>query len=377
MDAFFASVEQAVNPRLRGKPLIVGSRGKRNHTVVAACSYEAKAYGIKSGMPTFMALGLCPCAEFIPADSAKYMYTSEEIFKMIKDYSWQAETASIDEFYLDVSICGLGKAITIAQDIKQKIKSRFSITCSIGIAPSKIIAKIAAKSKKPDGLVVLEEKDIMSFLKDLPVEKVPGIGESTKKRLNYMSIFTCAELARVETGFLIERFGKIGLWLSEVSRGIDNSEVAYLNEGETQPKSIGHSYTLERQIYNRGLILAWIRMLSEMVAYRLRKDCLQAHVTHLYISGSLGFLNRQKKFSSPTYDPQDIYLRCQVILESFDKKQIHCRALGVSASGLVPAQPFHLFDQDEKRERLISARDKINERFGEWTIYPASISEVK
>ncbi|MFH0827783.1 MAG: DNA polymerase IV, partial [Candidatus Omnitrophota bacterium] len=377
MDAFFASVEQAANPIYRGKPLLVGSRGRKLNTVVAACSYEAKAFGIHSGMPTKAAFRLCPWADFVPADSAKYIYTSDRIEEILKEYSGQMERASIDEFYLDLSQLGISGAVKAAEEIKSRIKTDFSITASVGIAPVKIIAKIAAKAKKPDGLLVLEGKNVLGFLDGLAVEKVPGIGPRLTEHLNNMSIFTCGQLRAAGPEILLRRFGKVGLWMSQVSLGQDNEEVGYWQDKELPPKSISHSYTLEQEIFRGEELEAWIRMFSEMVAFRLRGEKLESRVSGLFLKGKEAILSREKNFQSLTADPQRIYERNILILKSFRLNNFSVRALGVSASGLVPAQELYLFESERKRNSLLAAVDKINERLGDWSIYPATVSNIK
>ncbi len=377
MDAFFASVEQAANPIYRGKPLLVGSRGRKLNTVVAACSYEAKAFGIHSGMPTKAAFRLCPWADFVTADSAKYIYTSDRIEEILKEYSDQMERASIDEFFLDLSQLGISGAVKAAEEIKRRIKTDFSITASVGIAPVKIIAKIAAKAKKPDGLLVLEGKNVLGFLDGLAVEKVPGIGPRLTEHLNNMSIFTCGQLRAAGPEILLRRFGKVGLWMFQVSLGQDNEEVGYWQDEELPPKSISHSYTLEREIFRGEELESWIRMLSEMVAFRLRGAKLESRVSGLFLKEKEAVLSREKNFQSLTADPQRIYERNILILKSFRLNNFSVRALGVSASGLAPAQEFYLFESERKRNSLLAAVDKINERLGDWSIYPATVSNIK
>lgn len=377
MDAFFASVEQTVNPRYKGRPLIVGSRGRKFHTVVAACSYEAKAFGVHSGMSTREALRLCPWADFVPADSAKYIYTSDRIEEMLKDYSDRMERASIDEFYLDLSYYLVQEAVRVAQEIKARIKERFFITASVGLAPAKIIAKIAAKASKPDGLLLIEDKDVLDFLSNLAVEKIPGIGEQLKKQLNSVSVFTCGQLRQVDPQVLLNRFGKTGLWMAQVSRGQDCEEVGYWQDEPALPKSISHSHTMEKEIMRSHELEAWIRMLSEMVASRLRKEKLESRVSSLYLREREAVFSREKNFRFSTADPARIYERNLWILKSFQLKTFSARALGVCASGLSPAQEFYLFPGDRKRGRLLAAVDKINQLQGEWAIYPAAIDRVK
>ena len=271
---------------------------------------------------------------------------------------------------------GLGAA-AVAGEIKRRIKEDFSITASAGLAPAKIIAKIAAKARKPDGMVILEEKDVPVFLEDLVVEKVPGIGPHLKEYLNNMSVFTLGQLRQIPREELIRRFGKAGLWMSEVCRGEDREEVGYWQDEGSPPKSVSHSYTLEKEINRRPELEAWIRMLSEMVASRLRREKLESRISGLYLRGNDLSLSREKNFHSFTADPQRIYERNILILESFRIKCPVVRALEVCASGLAPSQTLYLFPPDKKRESLLAAVDMINDKLGDWAIYPAAIDRVK
>ena len=379
MDAFFASVEQAANPKLKNRPVIVGSRANKYRTVVAACSYEAKAFGIKSGMNAKEAFRLCPQAIFVPADCTKYIYTAQEIFRLLQEFSPQVEMASIDEFYLDITGCEclFGSIENITCLIKQKIQKRFGITGSIGIAPNKLMAKLASKAKKPNGLVVWEKKDLPGILKDIPVEKICGIGPKIAAYLHQMSIFTCSQLAQTPRALLVSRFGKYGNWLKEAARGEGTDSVDLSAQPDSPPKSVGHSYTLERDIANIELIWAWIRLLCEMVAIRLRNFLLEGSVVHLYLrSPNLQWWSRQKKFFDATFDGQCLYQRCLLILKEKLRQPGPVRAVGVSISGLTPANSAYLFEQDKKRQDLLFVLDRINSRFGNWTIHPARLAII-
>jgi len=375
MDAFFASVEQAVHPEYKGKPLIVGSRPGKYNTVVAACSYEAKASGVTSGMSARQAFRLCPEAVFVPADSSKYIYTSDKILEMIRDMCLRGERASIDEFFLDMSGDNPAQSLEAAMCIKQRIHQRFHITGSIGIAPTRVLAKMAAKAQKPDGLMILEEKDISGFLKDKPVEKVPGIGPALCEQLHLLSVFTCGDLGELSLDFLTGKFGKAGSWLWGIRRCEEPYEIKYWDEPALPPKSVSHSYTLEKEIRTRALLEMWIRLLSEMVGYRLRKDNLEAKGIQLYLRDNDIILSRQKKFYSPTFDSGEIYKRASLILDSFCLSRFKVKALGVCASYLSSAECMYLFEQDKKRYNVISAIDKINDRFGDWSIFPAVLTQ--
>lgn len=380
MDAFFASIEQAIDPRLAGRPLIVGSRENRNRTVVAAASYEAKAYGIESGMSCKEAFRLCPDAEFVPADSSKYLYVSEKIFELLKNFSPQVERSSVDEFYLDITGCEriFTSYENIGLLIKEKVKAEFKITGSVGISESRLFAKIASKLKKPDGFFILFKKDIPKELKDLPIEKIPGIGKALKERLNKLGIFKYSELSKLKREEYYKEFGNIGLWLFAVSRGEDSDKITFYNSEDSPPKSVGHSYTLQKNIYKREELEAWLRLLCEMVGARLRSYRLEAKTIHLFLRmPNLGFLSKQKNFYEPTSDSKELFLRARIILDLLIKKPTYIRALGVSASELSPISPYYLFDSQKRHVELLNFIDTINSRFGEWTIFPASLMRTR
>ncbi len=379
MDAFFASVEQASNPKLKGKPLIVGGRGQKERTVVTACSYEAKAYGIESGMSCVEAFRLCPRAEFVVADSSKYLYASDFIFGLLKNYSPNVEAASVDEFYLDIT--GLetrfGSYEKIGILIKDEIKNSLGITGSVGISETRLFSKIASKLKKPDGLYIMWKKDIKDALRDLPIQKIPGIGKALQKKLNELNVFKFSDLSRHKRHLYYDRFGKVGLWIHDISRGEDADWVSFWGERTGQPKSIGHSYTLPHNIYELNVIRAWIRMLSEMVATRLRRESLEAKTVHLFIrKPDFGFLSKQKSFEEATSDGGLIFERALLILKMILPERISIRALGLSVSGLNAHLDSYLFENDAKKGRIFKNMDFINDKFGEWSIYPASISFI-
>jgi nucleotidyltransferase/DNA polymerase involved in DNA repair len=190
-------------------------------------------------------------------------------------------------------------------------------------------------------------------------------------------VFTCGQLRRIDPQALLSRFGKTGLWMAQVSRGEDCAEVGYWQEEASLPQSISHSHTMEKEILHRQELEAWIRMLSEMVASRLRKEKLESRVSSLYLREREAVFSREKNFQFPTADPARIYERNLWILKSFQLKIISVRALGVCASSLTPAQELYLFPVDRKRGRLLAAMDKINQLQGEWAIYPAAIGQVK
>lgn len=367
MDSFFASVEQAVNPHLKGKPVIVGGRPDKKRTIVCAASYEAKQFGIESGMPSWQAYKLCPGAVFIPADTARYLSTSEGISGLLKYYTNKVEEASIDEFYMDLSNMSLNEAIGVLKEIKEKIKRTFGITCSIGIAPNKMLSKLASKLSKPDGLLVIQKEDIPFLLENLPIEKIAGIGPNIKERLNNLSVYTCGELSKFPRDLLIRYFGIYGGWLYNASRGEDSSPV--LTESSDIQKSIGHSITVAKDLYAKEEISAYLLMLSEMVGFRLRKGNLLARIIRITIRyKDLGTFSKQKTLFNPINSTFDIYKNA-LYLFSYIKLKAPVRLLGVSLTSLIKDScQGILFEKEKGLTRLSKVIDSINERFGEFTI---------
>jgi DNA polymerase IV len=381
MDAFFASVEQVINPGFKGKPLVVGSRDNKFHTVVCAASYEARAYGIDSGMPSAQAFKLCPHAQFVAADSAKYVYTSRKIHEILQGFSPQIEYLSVDEFVLSPDGLELifGPPEEMARKIKDEIRREFSLACSIGIAQTRIMAKLASKLAKPDGLLTVQNKGFLELLTATPVEKLCGVGPALKQGLNDLGVFSCLELLKTPSNLLSQRFGKVGLWLYESVRlHSQDSPVGAVDSPKEPPKSIGHSYTLPKAISQKSAVLAWIRLLSEMVSVRLRQQNLGAKTVYLNLGSKGANLAKQKTFFEPTFDGLQIYQRCLSILSQSNLIKLSgVKFVAVSTSNLsLPERPF-LFPEENRREALISTLDRINQRFGDWTVFPAILSPIK
>ncbi|MBL7130794.1 MAG: DNA polymerase IV [Candidatus Omnitrophica bacterium] len=369
MDAFFASIEQVINPRLRGRPLIVGSRPSRLHTVVCAASYEAKAYGIDSGMPSKEAFQICPNLAFVPAQQSRYIWTSEQILELLKGYSFGVSYTSIDEFQMDIR--DTPEPETMAQGIQKRIQEAFKITASIGIAKNCLLAKLASKINKPNGIAIITETNLGQILAKVPVQKLCGVGEKLGQVFDLLGVKTCLDLYQKSAHFLEQNLGKNGLNLYLSLHPTDHFDGP---EDDSKPKSIGHSYTLPRTSENTGFIQAWIRLLSEMVARRLREQNLLARTVHLWLNGpEIGYFGAQKTYKEAINDGYDICHRCLKIIAKKGKKMPKIRAFGVTCSGLIPAQYPPLFKEQKRREELIKAVDKINACHGENAIYPAVV----
>jgi DNA polymerase-4 len=365
MNAFFASVEQSANPALRGKPIAVVGGGGR--TVITTSSYEARAKGVKTGMAIWEGKRVCPELIIVVGDNRKYTYTSTKINDIFRTYTPEVEAFSIDESWLDVthSLGIFGSAVNIAYQIKARISHSFGITCSIGIAPNKLLAKLASDMQKPDGLTVIEPENVTQILERMPIKELCGIGRKMERHLNMMSIYTCGELGRCDEARLTRKFGIIGKRLKELGQGIDNSPVIQFGE-EDDVKSVGHSRTLERDIYDPEDIRRFLLQLSEMVGSRARRYNVSGKTVHLYVRYADFFSSWGKQSTLKNYInlSDEIYKAALSILDSVELEQ-PVRLLGVTLSNLKhQAEQLPLFEEERKKLFATQAMDKINDRFG-------------
>lgn len=393
MDSYFASVEQQDNSKLRGKPIAVGGK-PHIKTVVAAASKEAKKFGVKSGMPTWQAKKLCPNLVFVPGRPSRYQEITRKIAKILERFSPLIEIASIDEFFLDITDTTerFGGTEKIAKEIKKLIRKNFGeiITCSIGIAPNKLMAKVAAELCKPDGILKIDKKEISKILAQLSLSDLCGIGPKTETRLQSLKIYTLEQLAKTEVDVLVSEFGIYGKILKNRACGIDNSPVIPYFE-QPPEKSMGHSYTLPYNTCNLEYIKAVLLKLSEKVARRLRKNNLAGRTISLTI--------RNEKFETKNYQKTITYtvnggyeifriakdlLRAHCNMVTYCNKTNHplggrIRLVGVSVSNLVKIDNITppLLAFEKKLKVLVQATDRINDKFGEFTIFPAKILQAK
>lgn len=369
MNAFFASVEQAMNPALRGKPIAVIGSAKR--TVITTCSYEARAFGVKTGMAVWEAQRCCPELVLVTGNNRRYTHTSTAIMAMMAEYTPLVETFSIDEAFMDVSgsLKLFGTAENIAMQLKARIRHRFSLTCSIGIAPNKLLAKLASDMKKPDGLTVIAPHAVAGILERVPVGDLCGVGRKTERQLRLLGITTCGELGRFPVDILVRKFGVVGQYLQRMGRGVDDAPV--VPDREAAPvKSVGHSMTLERDIHRREDILKYLLQLSEMVGRRARRYGVSGRTVDLYVryadfDSSFG---KQQSLAEHICQTADIYRAAVAILDSVTLEQ-PIRLLGVRLTNLRHREEqFSLFD-DKKRQRFATrAMDEVNDRYGEFTV---------
>ena len=369
MDAYFASVEQATNPFLKGKPVAVCGCYK-NRSVVASCSYEAKKEGVKSGMSIREATILCPDIILIEGYPEKYAEVSKEIFSIIRNFTDNIEIYSIDEVFVDVSdIFHLyGGKKQLALFIKKEIKNKTSLTCSIGIGHNKLISKIASSICKPDGIKIVEGKDIENFIADLPVGKIPGIGEKTEEKLAEFGIEKCKDIRKVGKNFLIDKFGIYGEIIYEKSWGKDTDAI---NKSTPSQKSIGHSYTLPFDTLNPEILNVVLFNLSYKVAERMRKQNKHGKTVVLFLRfRDFTSITKRKKFSDIPADGKKIFEIASSIMKEV-KKNKKIRAIGVSVGEIFEFNYDYLFEGEKERELLFHKIDAINARFGERSVFPA------
>ena len=369
MNAFFASVEQQANPELQGKPIaVVGGNGR---TVITTSSYEARKFGVKTGMAVWEGKKHCPQLIIVVGDNKKYTYTSSRIIEFMRQYTPLVEVFSIDEAWLDVthSLSIFGTAERIAYLLKAQIRESFGITCSIGIAPNKLLAKLASDMQKPDGLTIIRPDEVSRVLETMPIKELCGIGKKMERHLNLLSIYTCGQLGRFPVDILRKKFGIIGERLHYMGLGIDDSPVIPQEE-EDEVKSVGHSMTLRRDIDRREDILKHLLQLSEMVGRRARRYRVSGKTVTLYVrfADFYSSFSRQNTLKSFINMSDDIYRASVAILDTAELMQ-PVRQLGVTLSNLqYEAEQLTLFQEQQKRSDAIKAMDTLNDRYGEFSV---------
>lgn len=375
MNAFFASVEQRSNPELRGKPIAVIGSAKR--TVVTTASYEARRFGVKTGMNKWEAKKACPSLIFVIGDNQKYIDTSVRILAILKDFSPRIEAYSIDEAFVDISGTGslFGPPETLAASIKDRIRKDLGLTCSIGIAPNKLLAKLASDMKKPDGLVIITEESKAALLRELPVGELWGIGPKLTMHLGAMGIRTCGQLGAFPESILRERFGIIGERLKSMGQGMDASPIVPMGE-EEEAKSVGHSTTLPADVSDKAVVRRYILKLSEMVGARARRHNLKGRKVSLTLRyPDFYTFSTQRTLPSYTNDTHSIYMTALNILEA-QRLRSAVRLIGVSIFDIAKGSlQMPLFEEDRKKEKLLEVMDSLNMHFGEFTLTWGTIFE--
>ncbi len=361
LDAFFAAVEQRDDPELRGRPVIVGGvppgRG-----VVSAASYEARAFGVHSAMSVTEAYRRCPHGVFLPVDGRRYQQASRDVMAILRRFTPQVEPISIDEAFMDVTgsrpLFGEGQEIAAA--IKSAIRDDVGLTASVGVASTKLVAKIASELRKPDGLVVVAPGDEATFLAPLPISRLWGVGEKTAVALAEYGVQTIGDLAALSPDLLVRRFGKHGGSLGTRALGMDDDPV---HEGDPA-KSVGHETTFDRDSSDPEVIERTLLALSDGVAGRLRSAGVRASTIAVKIrDSSFRTITRQRTLAEPTDLTEPIY-RAALELARPEVRGIRVRLLGVTVSNLGEREQLALFVDDPKRRKAIEAADAVRRRYG-------------
>lgn len=378
MDAFFASVEQKANPRLIGKPIGVIGGGAR--TVITTASYEARRFGVKTGMNIREAKSACPHLILVIANNARYTHTCRGLEEIYNRFTPDVEIYSIDEAFLDVTTTHhlFGGPEEIGRSIKRSIKETFGINCTVGIAPNILLAKLASDIAKPDGLRWIKPEDVEGLMEDLPAKELWGIGTKIAERLAVLGIRTCGELGRTPSSLLRCKFGIYGETLKEMGKGICKRPV------QTKPedaRSIGHSMTLQKDIWERREIEAYLLKLSEMVGRRARKHRYMGKTVSLIIRyADFETFSIQRTLPEFTNDTHVIYEGVITLLERIRLRD-KVRLLGVGISTLIndPCQ-IPLIEEERKRKAVLRAMDYVNDRHGEfklvWGSYVTQVREA-
>jgi len=368
MNAFFASVEQVADPRLRGKPIAVV--GASHRTVITTASYEARAYGVKTAMNVPEAKRLCPKLILVVGDNRKYTTANARMLEVFARYTPVVEVFSIDEAFLDVtgSLRLFGSGEEIARRIKEDIVREVGITCSIGVAPNKLLAKLASNMQKPDGLTVIDPDRVSDVLEEMPVQEICGIGPATTATLCAMGVKTCGQLGRMSPSALRSRFGIIGERLRLMGLGLDESEVSPVDKEELA-KSVGHGMTLQRDVSDKEELSTFVLQLSEMVGRRMRRNhYLGDTITVTIRYTDFRTFSQSMRLRKPVNQGLDIYLQAMRLINPM-RLAMKVRLVGVSVSGIV-ADPMQvsLFEEDRKRDAITSAMDEVNDKYGEFTV---------
>ncbi|MFQ6091687.1 MAG: DNA polymerase IV [bacterium] len=375
LDAFFASVEQLDDPRLRGKPVVVGADPKKGRGVVSAASYEAREFGVHSAMPISRACRLCPQAAYRPVRMQRYKEISDRIMALFTEYTPLVEQVSVDEAFMDVTGCDrlFGSAEEIGWEIKRRIREDEGLTISVGIAPNKYLAKMASELGKPDGFVLVRPGEERDFLAELPVERLWGVGAKTSRRLREAGIMVIGQLASYPPGSLEKKMGKVGRHLWDLANGIDESPVLPWDE----VKSISHELTFDRDIEDRELMSTTLLDLSERVGRRARLKGVKGRTVTLKIRfADFSTFTRNRTLSDGTNLTESIYQAAFGLFQAFNLSGRKVRLLGVGLSQLDRNQEeqMDLF-QDEmgKREKIAASVDKIKDKYGNDVVKRAAL----
>ena len=371
MDAFFVSVEEIFDPSLKGKPVVVGGKSDERG-VVSAASYAARKFGVHSAMPLRTAYKMCPQAIFVEGHPERYREYSGRVFEVLNRFSPQVEMASIDEAYIDMTGTErlFGPPFRAAHQLHEAVKATTALNCSIGIAASRLVAKITSDQAKPNGIMQVMTGLEARFLAPLEVRKIPGVGKVMEQNLHQLGIRRIGDLADMPEDQLHARFGKWGLALAGKAQGLDSGGWFDAEIGERGgPKSVSHEHTFNEDTRDAGQVEATLAHLAEKVARRLREHAIAARTVQLKLRYSdFTTITRAHTFSTPTQLDIDLVEESRRLLYGNWDRQRTIRLLGIQTSGFEEdsAQIGLLADDRTERWRqILGAADKLRDRFGE------------
>jgi len=360
MDCFFAAVEALDHSEYRGKPLIVGGRPDTPRAVVSTCSYEARKYGVRSAMPISQAARLCPHALFVTGNMRRYVEVSRQIMECLAEFTPRIQPTSIDEAFLDMTGCEHFYENTRAMgaSIKQRIRERTGLTASCGIAPNKFLAKLASSKSKPDGLLVITVDEAADFLAPLPVRELWGVGERGEQELARYGIATVSDLRAWPAEWLADRFGKWGMLIYDLARGIDDDPVVT----DEECKSYGSESTFDSDVDDIDSLCSCLARHSQRVGKRLRAAGRLARTVTLKVKfADFDQITRSRSVGQPFDGDDTIYsIACELLREI--RLRMAVRLIGVSVSGLTECRQLSLFESP--RGKLDQVLDSITDRFG-------------
>jgi DNA polymerase IV (archaeal DinB-like DNA polymerase) len=338
MDHFYTAVEERERPEIKGKPVIVGSDPKegKGRGVVSTSNYEARSFGIRSGMPISHAWQLCPLAVYLPPNFPLYIKVSNEIMEIARKYADKFEQWGIDEAFLDVSskVRNPSEAEELAKQIKQEIKAKIGLTCSIGVGPNKLVAKIASDYQKPDGLTIINQEEVEGFLAPMPARKLLWVGRKTEAKLKEMGVNTIGDLARYDPTMLTAAFGVMGLQMHLMARGIDRSEVVE----RVGVKSVSHETTFEEDTADENVIMQALIALCVDV----QKETVDQHLLFKTVTLKIRYENFETHTKSKTLPfltnrLYDLEKTAKEMLHAYLRSDRKVRLVGVRVSSLVSA----------------------------------------
>jgi DNA polymerase-4 len=371
MNAFFASIEQRDCPEWRGRPVAI-TNGKQG-TCIITCSYEARAYGIQTGMRLKQARQLCPELIQCPAQPERYAATSVTIMEALQDITPDIEIFSVDEAFLDITRCQrlLGTPLQIAQLVKQKVFEVSGILCSIGVSGDKTTAKFAAKLNKPNGLTIIPPDEAAAWLREVPVTGLCGIAKGIGKFLAKHGVHTCGEMKNLPISVLARRFGNPGRRIWYMCQGQDP---AALQQNVPAPKSVGHGKVVPPNTHSPEILLTYLLHMSTKVGARLRRHQLQAQSFSIGLRATEGWLGGRLQTALPTNDSRQIMALCRHVINNiWNGEGIH----QVQVTALNPCDTDNQLElfaaTDNIRDEVNAAMDMVNRRYGEFALAPARL----